>query len=209
MSQRLRPPRRREHRHIHLLSVRSCPRRFSSPAAPASSAVASCGRLIAEEPATRVVTLDKLTYAGNLDSLQPVHGRVRDTSSSTATSPTWPARAGVAARPSSPTAIDPSCRRVARRSFDRRARCVRADQRRRHVHAARSGPRSLDVASRRRAGGVSLPARLDRRGLRLARRRRARSPRRRPTRRARRTRRRRRRRTTSCAPTSTPTACRR
>ncbi|BBO34138.1 dTDP-glucose 4,6-dehydratase [Lacipirellula parvula] len=29
-------------------------------------------QIIAEEPATRVVTLDKLTYAGNLDSLQPV-----------------------------------------------------------------------------------------------------------------------------------------
>jgi dTDP-glucose 4,6-dehydratase len=28
--------------------------------------------VIAEEPATRVVTLDKLTYAGNLDSLKPV-----------------------------------------------------------------------------------------------------------------------------------------
>jgi dTDP-glucose 4,6-dehydratase len=29
-------------------------------------------QLIAEEPAVRIVTLDKLTYAGNLDSLQPV-----------------------------------------------------------------------------------------------------------------------------------------
>ncbi len=29
-------------------------------------------QIIAEEPATRVVTLDKLTYAGNLDSLKPV-----------------------------------------------------------------------------------------------------------------------------------------
>ncbi|MBL9162907.1 MAG: dTDP-glucose 4,6-dehydratase [Planctomycetaceae bacterium] len=44
-------------------------------------------QLIAAEPATRVITLDKLTYAGNLDSLQPVladarhrfvHGDVAD-----------------------------------------------------------------------------------------------------------------------------------
>jgi len=45
-------------------------------------------QIIAEEPTTRVVTLDKLTYAGNLDSLQPVmddsrhrfvHGDIVDT----------------------------------------------------------------------------------------------------------------------------------
>jgi dTDP-glucose 4,6-dehydratase len=29
-------------------------------------------QIVAEEPTTRIVTLDKLTYAGNLDSLQPV-----------------------------------------------------------------------------------------------------------------------------------------
>jgi dTDP-glucose 4,6-dehydratase len=34
-------------------------------------------QLVAEEAATRVVTLDKLTYAGNLDSLEPVMGDVR------------------------------------------------------------------------------------------------------------------------------------
>jgi dTDP-glucose 4,6-dehydratase len=34
-------------------------------------------QLIAEEAATRVVTLDKLTYAGNLDSLEPVLGDAR------------------------------------------------------------------------------------------------------------------------------------
>jgi dTDP-glucose 4,6-dehydratase len=34
-------------------------------------------QLIAEEAATRVVNLDKLTYAGNLDSLQPVIGESR------------------------------------------------------------------------------------------------------------------------------------
>ena len=65
-------------------------------------------------------------------------------------------------------------------------------------------------AARRRAGRVPLPARVDRRGLRLA-------PARRPrvqrddarTRRTARTRRRRPRPTTSCAPSTTPTACRR
>jgi dTDP-glucose 4,6-dehydratase len=34
-------------------------------------------QIIAEEPAVRVVTLDKLTYAGNLDSLQPVMNDAR------------------------------------------------------------------------------------------------------------------------------------
>lgn len=34
-------------------------------------------QIVSEEPATRVVTLDKLTYAGNLDSLEPAMGDAR------------------------------------------------------------------------------------------------------------------------------------
>jgi dTDP-glucose 4,6-dehydratase len=34
-------------------------------------------QLIAEEATTRIITLDKLTYAGNLDSLKPVLNDVR------------------------------------------------------------------------------------------------------------------------------------
>ena len=76
--------------------------------------------------------------------------------------------------------------------------------------AARGGARLLGGAAGGGARRVPLPARLDRRGLRLARRPTIRrSPRRRRTRRTARTRRRRRRPTTWCAPTTTPTACRR
>ena len=50
---------------------------------------------------------------------------------------------------------------------------VRPDQRRRHVPAARGGARLPGRASRRRARALPLPARLDRRGLRLARARRS------------------------------------
>ncbi len=58
--------------------------------------------------------------------------------------------------------------RVARRSFDRCAGRVRRDQRYRHVSIARCDASVLERTAGSRAGGVSLLARLDRRGVRLA-----------------------------------------
>ena len=66
-------------------------------------------------------------------------------------------------------------RREPRRPLDPRAGGVRPDQRRRHVHAARGRARPTGGAlARRRSASVPLPARLHRRGLRLARARRSR-----------------------------------
>ena len=76
------------------------------------------------------------------------------------------------------------------------------------LNAAGEGARLLEVAGRAGARCVPLPARLHRRGLRLARRHRQVHRERRRTRRTRRTRHRRRRPTIWCAPSTTPTACR-
>ena len=155
----------------------------------------------------RVVNLDALTYAGNLDTLAPladdpnhvfVHGDIGDRALVDAPAARAPARRGRQLR-----------RREPRRPLDRRPGGVRADQRRRHA-ARCSKPRAttgtaLDGAAQRR---VPLPARLDRRGLRLARRHRHVHRRPRRTRRTRRTRRRRPPPTTWCAPSTTPTGCR-
>src|SRR3546814_20249314 len=58
---------------------------------------------------------------------------------------------------------------IPRRPVDRRPRGLHPDQRGRHLQAAAGGARALAVAVRRRRGGVPLPPRLDRRGVRLAR----------------------------------------
>ena len=65
---------------------RAC-ERSSSPAAPASSAATSCATRSRATDA-RVVVLDALTYAGNLESLRRRRRRTRATRSSRATSPT-------------------------------------------------------------------------------------------------------------------------
>ena len=62
-------------------------------------------------------------------------------------------------------------RGVARGPVDRRTGGVHSDEHRRDVHAAGSRPRALRVAERRGRPALPLPPRLDRRGLRRARRR--------------------------------------
>ena len=179
----------------------------SSPAAPASSARTSFTTR-SSTPPTGVVVVDKLTYAGSLLNLErPLDGSARHVrpGGHRRSRARWrsvfaraPARRGPESR-----------RRDARRSVDRRSRAVHRHEHRRHVRAAR-GARGTFVASCSAGGarGVPLPARLDRRGVRHARRRAGCSARRRRTRRTRRTRRARRRPIIWCAPTSTPTACR-
>ena len=118
------------------------------------------------EQTCRVVNLDKLTYAGNLDSLRPVendpryvfvHGDIADRAD----------RRRVLAE-YEPDGDRPFRGRVARRSLDRRPRRVRPHERAGHVPDARRRPALPGASARRAAGGLPLPARLDRRGLRLA-----------------------------------------
>jgi dTDP-glucose 4,6-dehydratase len=120
---------------------------------------------IAEERSA-VVNLDKLTYAGNLESLASWHdprhifvqGDIGDSEQI------------VPAAGRTPTPGDRQfCGREPCRSLDRRPGRVRRDERRRHVSAARRGPALLEGAPRPTSSGVSVPARLHRRGLRLAR----------------------------------------
>ena len=115
-----------------------------------------------------VLVVDKLTYAGNLASLAAVqnHPRYRSAAPTSAT-----------ARPSRelfaelrPGRRDASRRREPCRPLDRRAGRLRRDQRRRHLHAARG--RARHWRTRPAPQTLPLPSRLDRRGLRLARRRR-------------------------------------
>ena len=154
-----------------------------------------------------VANVDKLTYAGNLESLAEARDSNRHTHF----------KVDICDRP----AIDdvfaelPARRRAASRRrepcrpLDRRRRALHRDQCRRHLHAARGGARLLAHARRRRPRALPLPAHLDRRGVRLAGRRPASSPRPRPTRPTRPTPPARPRPTIWCAPGTTPTACRR
>ena len=119
-----------------------------------------------------VVNLDKLTYAGNLGNLASLArrraARVR------ARRHRRP-RAGRArcSREHRPRAIvNFAAETHVDRSIHGPAAFV-ADQRRRHVRPARGDARVVGGAARGRARRVPLPARLDRRGLRLARRRRS------------------------------------
>ena len=120
---------------------------------------------IADGPA-RIVNLDKLTYAGNLDSLEPVAGdprpRVRPGRHRRP-------RAGRPAAGRAPAGGHrPLRRRVARRPLDRRPGRSSSDQRRGHVRAAGRRAGLLASAARAAAQALPLPSRLDRRGLRLA-----------------------------------------
>ena len=142
--------------------------------------------------------VDKLTYAGNLESLADV-----------ADASALPLRAGRHRRPRrgrpdrprAPARGDPQLRRRdARRPLDRRPRRLHPDQRLRRLRAARRRAPPRRAARRRLAPALPLPARLDRRGLRLARPDRRLPARPRPTTRTRRTRPRRRRPITWCAP---------
>ena len=139
-------------------------------------------QLIAETDAT-VVNVDKLTYAGNLNSLasarhDPRHIFERvDICDAGGDRP--PFRRVPARRRDAPR------RRVARRSIDRRPRRIHPHQHRGHVRPAPGRPGLLAGLGRAVQVEIPVPSYLDRRGLWLARRRRAISPRRRPTRRTR------------------------
>ena len=121
-------------------------------------------------PSARVVNIDKLTYAANLDFAAAGAPAIRATPSSRPTSATAgaahavrqvPARRGHAPR-----------RRKPCRPLDRRPRRIHPDQHRRHLHAAAGGAAPLASLSPAPSARVPLPAHLDRRGVRLARRRR-------------------------------------
>ncbi len=116
--------------------------------------------------AVRVVNLDKLTYAGNLDSLgAAIHDPRHVFVQSDIVEPGGRrcGLGGVRARGDCPFRG-----RVARRPLDRRPRDVRADQRSRHVSTAGLRPSLRGPIAGRSAGGVPLLARLDRRGVRFA-----------------------------------------
>ena len=114
-----------------------------------------------------VVNLDKLTYAGNLETSaslrgDPRHVFVRGDIGDRAL-------VGELLREHRPRADRPLRRRDARRPLDRRpgARSSRPTSSAPSSCSRRRAP--TGGAARRRARGVPLPARLDRRGLRLAR----------------------------------------
>ena len=164
-------------------------------------------RLVRRDATSRVVNLDKLTYAGNLDNLaslrdDPRHVFVRGDIGDR--------RAGRRAARGASAARDRELRgRDPRRPLDRRPGGVRRDQRRRHVQAARSARRTGSALPDAERARVPLPARLDRRSVRLARARRPAFSETTPYAPNSPTRHRRPRPITWCAPITTPTACRR
>ena len=164
-------------------------------------------RQLIRETDADVVNVDKLTYAGNLDSLAEAAESPRHRLRARRHRRRPGGGAGLRAVPAH--GGDPPGGRVARRPLDRRARRVHPDQRRRDVHPAPRRDGLLEVGRRRRSAATSASStsRPTRSSARSARR--ATSPRRRrtgptpPTRRARPGR------TTSSGPGTTPTACRR
>ncbi len=175
-----------------------------SRAGPGSSARTSSASS-SPPPSSRVVVLDKLTYAGSLRNLDECLSdpRLHFVQADICDRPG--ARRSLPGAPAGPRRE--LRRRDPCRPLDRRARRVRPDQPRGHLRAARGRALRLPRARGGRAKPLPLPPRLDRRGLRLARRRRDSSTKRRPTRRTRPTPRARPARTISSAPISTPTAC--
>ena len=114
-----------------------------------------------------VLVVDKLTYAGNLDSLAPVkdHPRFRFVRADIADAAAMKAaladfQPDVILHLAAETHVD--------RSIDGPAAFV-ADQYRRHLRAAAAGARLLARAAQGESGGLPLPPCLDRRGVRLAR----------------------------------------
>ena len=126
---------------------------------------AVCRHLVRETDA-HVINVDKLTYAANLRSLDPI-----------ANSPRYSfIRADICDRDGHGRGLRQACarcghasgRREPRRPLDQRLGRVHPHQRARHPHPAGSGARLLDAPAGRARAGLPLPARLDRRGLRLA-----------------------------------------
>ena len=118
-------------------------------------------------PLRRLVNLDALTYAGNPANLADLAGDPRLCFC------TWRHRRPGAGGPAAERASD-RCdrelrRRVARRSVDRFARAVCADECSRDAPAVEQRPAALGEIARARKNGVSLSPRFHRRSLRHAR----------------------------------------
>ena len=181
--------------------------RYSSPAGPVSSAPTSFTTR-SPIPPHRLVVVDKLTYAGSLLNLD---GALPDPRVTFVQADIGDARCHAACLRGAPPArrAEPG-RRNPRRSIDRQP-ATRSSRRTSSARSSCSRRRgatcgTLDAGERER---VPLSARVDRRGVRHRSGRPGSSARRRRTRRTRRTRRARRPPITWCAPTFTPTACRR
>jgi dTDP-glucose 4,6-dehydratase len=126
---------------------------------------AVCRYLVGETDA-HVINIDKLTYAANLRSLEPIANNPRyhfiraDICD----------RAGHGSRLRQARARrrDAPGRRESRRPLDQRLGCVHSYQRARHAYAAGDRALLLDGPAQGARASVPLPACLDRRGVRLA-----------------------------------------
>ena len=155
------------HGLARVVARRSCHERVgsSSPAAPASSASTSSASCSPPSPATEVIVLDKLTYAGNPRSLAELAGEPR-LGSCAATSPIAPLvrellaeRAARARSSTSPPRATSTARSTAPRTSSRPTSSARSTCSRRRAAISRAPP----------IAALPLPPRLDRRGVRRAR----------------------------------------
>ena len=125
-------------------------------------------RTLVRRDGANVVNVDKLTYAANLDSLVDVELDARyyferaDICDGVGDAPR--VRALPARRRASPGG------RIARRPIHRRPGRLRPDEHCRHVRAAHGSATVLEIAPAGERASVPVRARLDRRGLRVARR---------------------------------------
>ena len=142
--------------------------RSSSPAAPDSSARTSCGSRSRDTDA-RVVVLDTLTYAGNLASLRRRRASTRASRSCRATSPIarrsrrCSASTGRTRSSTSPPRPTSTARSTGRGAF------VETNVVGTFELLEADAPAPRRTLAPDRAGALPLPARLDRRGVRLAR----------------------------------------
>ena len=199
------PPSTLRRAAARLLLSSAPPCAFSSRAAPASSA-RPWRATWSLERGCAVLVVDKLTYAGDRRNLRDCEGRAGF--SFLQADITDPAAMRGAFEAFSPDAVAHlAAESHVDRSITGAAPFIHTNVTGTFVllEAARAHWAALDAGAAR---ALPLPPRLDRRGVRLARRRRARSTRRRPTTRARPTRPPRRRPTTWRGPGTTPTACR-
>ena len=138
---------------------------FSSPAARASSAPRWCATCCRHP--CRVVNIDKLTYAANLNSLPGATGNPRTPSSSNA-SAKGPSLRRLFDKYQPDAVMNLAAESHVDRSIDGPANS--SNQYRRHLHAAAGGVALLAHAVGREARKLPLPPHFDRRGVWLARR---------------------------------------
>ena len=120
-------------------------------------------------PTDEVLNVDKLTYAGNLESLPRRATAIRAIASSTPTSATGRRSTRCFAELPPDAVLHLAAESHVDRSIDGPAHFI-ADQRRRHLRAAGGSAAPTGAAlDADAAGALPLPPRLDRRGVRLAR----------------------------------------